>query len=78
MTSHKMLPETWDDVVYYRNTELKRETLRRFFTGELMIEGCIECPCLQTAVNGNRVITRCIANKCIKQYPHILDNEAFK
>jgi hypothetical protein len=75
---HDNLPEPWDDVSYYRRKALVSETMRNVIRGVAVMDGCVECPCFSVHVNGNYVQTRCIVTKCIKQYPHILDNEEFK
>ena len=73
-----MLPEVWEDVAYYRKQMLRVETLRGIVDGGLVIEGCVDCPCLKVKINGNYILTGCKVDKCIKQYPHVLDNEEFK
>lgn len=68
----------WEDVAFYRYKELVSEVLLNLFNDGTLIQGCVDCPCLKVNVNGNYVTTRCIVTKCIKQYPHISDNEEFR
>ena len=79
MKTTEVLPDGWDDVAHYRYKALISKTFFNFFNGGNSIEGCVGCPCLASGIRGGILFTRCKAiTKCIKQYPHILDNEEFK
>ena len=78
MSYFEALPDEWEDVAYYRYQMLRVEALKGIVDGGLAIKWCVECPCLVVKINGNFIVTGCRVNKCIKQYPHTLDNEEFK
>ena len=73
-----VLPDKWEDVAHYRYQMLRVESLKGIIEGDLIIEGCVDCPCLVVNINGNYIVTGCRVTKCIKQYPHKEDNEEFK
>jgi hypothetical protein len=78
-----ILPDKWSMVVAYRSRKFGLESLKNLRAKKMMLETCEECPALRTEfiMGGiyDYVFFRCIFyNKCIKQYPHRIDNKEFK
>ena len=79
----ELLPDKWHEVVKARTRKLYFEGLRNLRIRKTMLEECEECPMLKTEVfDGYHetwifTICRVYGNKCIKQYPHRIDNERF-
>lgn len=76
MKTYDVLPEKWVDVVYYRYRKLRDETLKK---GEKDRDNiCIGCPGMRAYMTADYIYEICIMDKCIKQYPHMIDNKEFK
>ena len=80
----KILPEKWEMVVNERTRRLYYEGLKNLYTNKLMLDECEACPMLEIRIREAPafiwIVTACRVqgNKCIKQYPHRIDNKEFK
>lgn len=80
----ELLPENWESVVDYRMRKYKSLYLSGLYANKLMIDECSGCPLLRMVLfqsEGEDMIFSCCnlyGNKCIKQYPHRIDNKEFK
>jgi len=84
MNVENLLPDNWEMVVTQRTRKLYNEGLKNLRVRKIMLEGCEGCPMLRTIIGDDDfsiwVFTVCMVkgNKCIKQYPHRIDNKEFK
>ena len=79
----EILPEQWVEVSKYRDRKYKNESLQNLRTKKHQFDACVTCPAFRVRIidlyGGEFVLTSCIFfNKCIKQYPHRVDNKEFK
>ena len=77
------LPDKWKEASDYRSNKYKNKSLQSLRTKRDGFEFCNNCPTLRIRVidvyEYEYVLTSCIfINKCIKQYPHRVDNKEFK
>ena len=72
----EILPDTWDDVAQYRSNLFINHTLNHQI--RLLTENCYKCYGLRSDVKDEWIVTFCVFNKCIKKYPHMVDNKEFK
>ena len=75
MKIQDVLPDEWAKTAYYRYRKFRRELLQAPLV--LKKDLCEGCPCFRVKMNENYFETKCIFNKCIRQYPHTLDNGEF-
>lgn len=77
-----VLPDKWREVEAYRTRKYGAESLKNLRAKKVMFETCGACQGLRwTILEGyydDFVLCYCIFdNKCIKQYPHRIDNKEF-
>ena len=72
-----ILPDRWSEVSRYRENKLRNSTL---MDGTRMLnDACVSCPlCRVYNFNFRIEIVACVFNKCIKRYPHRVDNDEFR
>jgi len=73
-----VLPDRWSEVAYRRRRKHQYEQIKNMFVEDDDGEDCVGCPNFRVWKHGYTLLTGCIVNKCIKQYPHIYDNKEFK
>ena len=74
----ELLPDNWSEVMVrnirkYRNWEIQNYEERRD-----MLETCQSCPAFRFVPSGQFIYMYCVLDKCLKQYPHMIDNREFK
>jgi len=77
------LPDKWKMASDYRNNKYRDQSLKDLRGRKDGFELCLGCEGFRVRVinsnNREYVLTSCIfINKCIKQYPHKIDNKEFK
>lgn len=73
-----VLPDEWGKIAKDRYRVFCRETLKNRDNIEFLFEECMECGGVRILNAPQRTFVRCIFNKCIKEYPHRIDNREFK
>jgi hypothetical protein len=78
-----MLPDKWGAVTEYRDRKFKQTSLKALRSKKVLFELCNGCPALRVGyiMDGiyEFIINGCVFfDKCIKQYPHRVDNKEFK
>ena len=71
-----LMPDRWVEVSYMRYRRLKDRFMRE---NKLVrdMDDCIGCQCYRIRMDDEWIYRYCVFNKCIKQYPHRVDNEEF-
>ena len=72
------LPEKWSKIFEARRRRLQYDTLSNGNNVKFMVEECMGCRGVRTLETLRWTALRCIFDKCIKQYPHRIDNKEFK
>ena len=73
-----VLPENWSKMFEYRRRVLHYDTLKNGNNVRFMVEECMGCEGVRVFETTHWTALRCIFDKCIKQYPHRIDNKEFK
>ena len=78
-----MLPDEWEAVALHWQKKHYVESLKNLRTKKMVFDACVSCPAFRvriiTMYEQEFVVTSCILfNKCIKEYPHMIDNKEFK
>lgn len=79
----ELLPDEWLEACEYRSNKYRVKSLQMLRSKKAVFDMCNGCPAFRIRlidVYGHEfVLTSCIfVNKCIKQYPHRVDNKEFK
>jgi len=79
----ELLPDKWEAVALHWKKKHYVDSLKNLRTKKHQFDACVSCPAFRVKIiemyGGEFVVTSCIFfNKCIKEYPHEIDNKEFE